>query len=74
MDIKDKTSSITPKFTAAVFRSFPSQLLSLCAVPLLVVGKKEAHSLIKVRFEAQGSNLPTTIDLSSVSPAIFDLS
>ena len=63
MDIKDKTSSITPKFTAAVFRSFSRQLLSLCAcaVPLLVVGKKEAHSLIKVRFEAQGSNLPTTI-------------
>ena len=59
MDIKDKTSSITTKFTAVVFRSFSRQLALLsvfCAVPLLVAGEKEAHFLIKVRFEAQGSN------------------
>lgn len=60
MDIKDKTSSITTKFTAVVFRSFSRQLALLsvfCAVPLLVViGEKEAHFLIKARFEAQGSN------------------
>ena len=57
MDIKDKTSSITTKFTAVVFRSFSCQLaLCVLSVPLLVAGEKEAHFLIKARFEAQGSN------------------